>query len=77
MDERQKSLDIVSSERKKFEENITKEISSSEEKINKGKVEALKEASDLAIDIAEEIINNLYVKKVDKKDLNKFSKDLN
>jgi F0F1-type ATP synthase membrane subunit b/b' len=77
MDERQKSLDIVSSERKKFEENITKEISSSEEKINKGKVEALKEASDLAIDIAEEIINNLYFKKVDKKDLNKFSKDLN
>tara|TARA_B100000459_G_C8597106_1_gene210246 strand:+ start:1822 stop:2235 length:414 start_codon:yes stop_codon:yes gene_type:complete len=77
MDERQKSLDIVSSERKKFEENITKEISSSEEKISKGKVEALKEASDLAIDIAEEIINNLYVKKVDKKDLNKFSKDLN
>ena len=59
------------------EENISKEISSSEEKINKGKVEALKEASDLAIDIAEEIINNLYVKKVDKKDLNKFSKDLN
>jgi len=77
MDERQKSLDIVSSERKKFEKNISKEISSSEEKINKGKVEALKEASDLAIDIAEEIINNLYVKKVDKKDLNKFSKDLN
>jgi F0F1-type ATP synthase membrane subunit b/b' len=77
MDERQKSLDIVSSERKKFEENISKEISSSEEKINKGKTEALKEASDLAIDIAEEIINNLYVKKVDKKDLNKFSKDLN
>ena len=39
--------------------------------------EALKEASDLAVDIAEEIINNLFVKKVDKKDLNKFSKDLN
>jgi F0F1-type ATP synthase membrane subunit b/b' len=77
MDERQKSLDIVSSERKKFEENMSKEISSSEEKINKGKVEALKEASNLAEDIAEEIINNLYVKKVDKRDLNKFSKDLN
>ena len=29
------------------------------------------------IDIAEEIINNLFVKKVDKRDLNKFSKDLN
>ena len=77
MEERQKSLNIISSERKKFDENISKEISSSEKKINKGKVEALKEASDLAIDIAEEIINNLYVKKVDKKDLNKFSKDLN
>ena len=77
MDERQKNLDKISSERKKFEETISKEISSSEEKINKGKSEALKEASDLAVDIAEEIINNLFVKKVDKKDLNKFSKDLN
>ena len=77
MDERQKNLDKISSERKKFEETISKEIFSSEEKINKGKSEALKEASDLAVDIAEEIINNLFVKKVDKKDLNKFSKDLN
>ena len=77
MDERQKNLDKISSERKKFEETISKEISSSEEKINKGKSEALKEASDLAVDIAEEIINNLFVKKVDKKDLNKFSRDLN
>ena len=77
MDERQKNLDKISSERKKFEETISKEISSSEEKINKGKSEALKEVSDLAVDIAEEIINNLFVKKVDKKDLNKFSKDLN
>ena len=77
MDERQKNLDKISSKRKKFEETISKEISSSEEKINKGKSEALKEASDLAVDIAEEIINNLFVKKVDKKDLNKFSKDLN
>ena len=73
----QKNLDKISSKRKKFEETISKEISSSEEKINKGKSEALKEASDLAVDIAEEIINNLFVKKVDKKDLNKFSKDLN
>ena len=62
MDERQKNLDKISSERKKFEETISKEISSSEEKINKGKSEALKEASDLAVDIAEEIINNLFVK---------------
>ena len=77
MDERQKNLDKISSERKKFEETISKEISSSEEKINKGKSEALNEASDLAVDIAEEIINNLFVKKVDKKDLNKFSKNLN
>ena len=64
MDERQKNLDKISSERKKFEETISKEISSSEEKINKGKSEALKEASDLAVDIAEEIINNLFVKKI-------------
>ena len=64
MDERQKNLDKISSERKKFQETISKEISSSEEKINKGKSEALKEASDLAVDIAEEIINNLFVKKI-------------
>ena len=77
VDERQKTSDIVSSERKKFEENISKEILLAEGGINKGKNEALKEASNLALDIAEEIINNLYVKNVDKKDLNKFSKNLN
>ena len=77
VDERQKTSDIVSSERKKFEENISKEILLAEEGINKGKNEAFNEASNLALDIAEEIINNLYVKNVDKKDLNKFSKNLN
>ena len=77
VDERQKTSDIVSSERKKFEENISKEILLAEGGINKGKNEALKEASNLALDIAEEIINNIYVKNVDKKDLNKFSKNLN
>ena len=77
MDERQKNLEIISSKRKHFEENVSKEISSSEKEIKKNKIKALKEASSLAEDIAEEIINNLYIKKVSKKDLNKFSKDLN
>ena len=77
MDERQKNLEIISSKRKHFEENVSKEISSSEKEIKKNKIKALKEASSFAEDIAEEIINNLFVKKVSKKDLNKFSKDLN
>ena len=77
MDERQKNLEIISSKRKHFEEDVSKEISSSEKEIKKNKIKALKEASSLAEDIAEEIINNLFVKKVIKKDLNKFSKDLN
>ena len=77
MDERQKNLEIISSKRKHFEENVSKEISSSEKEIKKNKIKALKDASSLAEDIAEEIINNLFVKKVSKKDLNKFSKDLN
>ena len=77
MDERQKNLEIISSKRKHFEEDVSKEISSSEKEIKKNKIKALKEASSLAEDIAEEIINNLFVKKVSKKDLNKFSKDLN
>ena len=77
MDERQKNLEIISSKRKHFEENVSKEISSSEKEIKKNKIKALKETSSLAEDIAEEIINNLYIKKVSKKDLNKFSKDLN
>ena len=64
MDERQKNLDKISSERKKFEETISKEISSSEEKIFSYYFSSIP-------------INNLFVKKVDKKDLNKFSKDLN
>lgn len=77
MDERQKNLEIISSKRKQFEENVSKEIFSSEKEIKKNKIKALKEASSLAEDIAEEIINNLYIKKVSKKDLNKFSKGLN
>ena len=31
----------------------------------------------VAEDIAEEMLNNLFVKKVEKKDLNKFSKTFN
>ena len=77
VNERQKNLEIISLKRKQFEENVSKEISSSEKEIKKNKIKALKETSSLAEDIAEEIINNLYIKKVSKKDLNKFSKDLN
>ena len=52
MDERQKNLEIISSKRKHFEENVSKEISSSEKEIKKNKIKALKEASSFAEDIA-------------------------
>ena len=38
MDERQKNLEIISSKRKHFEENVSKEISSSEKEIKKNKI---------------------------------------
>ena len=75
--ERQKSLEEISLKRNEFEEKVSKDIALSENDINKSKESALKDISSVAEDIAEEMLNNLFVKKVEKKDLNKFSKNLN
>jgi len=77
MDERQRNLEKISLKRKEFEDKVSKDILSSESKINKSKSSALVDISSVAEDIAEEMLNNLFVKKVEKKDLNKFSKNLN
>ena len=77
MDERQRNLEKISLKRKEFEDKVSKDILSSENKINKSKSSALVDISFVAEDIAEEMLNNLFVKKVEKKDLNKFSKNLN
>jgi F-type H+-transporting ATPase subunit b len=77
MDERQKNLEKISLKRKEFEDKVSKDILSSESKINKSKSSALVDISSVAEDIAEEMLNNLFVKKVEKKDLSKFSKNLN
>ena len=77
MDERQRNLEKISLKRKEFEDKVSKDILSSESKINKSKSSALVDISSVAEDIAEEMLNNLFVKKVKKKDLNKFSKNLN
>jgi F0F1-type ATP synthase membrane subunit b/b' len=77
MDERQRNLEKISLKRKEFEDKVSKDILSSESKINKSKSSALVDISSVAEDIAEEMLNNLFVKKVEKKDLSKFSKNLN
>ena len=77
MDERQRNLEKISLKRKEFEDKVSKDILSSESKINKSKSSALVDTSSVAEDIAEEMLNNLFVKKVEKKDLSKFSKNLN
>jgi F-type H+-transporting ATPase subunit b len=77
MDERQRNLEKISLKRKEFEDKVSKDILSSESKINKSKSSALIDISSVAEDIAEEMLNNLFVKKVEKKDLSKFSKNLN
>lgn len=77
MDERQRNLEKISLKRKEFEDKVSKDILSSESKINKSKSSALVDISSVAEDIAEEMLNNLFVKKVEKKDLNKFSKTFN
>ena len=77
MDERQKNLEKISLKRKEFEDKVSKDILLSESKINKSKSSALVDISSVAEDIAEEMLNNLFVKKVEKKDLSKFSKNLN
>ena len=76
MDERQRNLEKISLKRKEFEDKVSKDILSSESKINKSKSSALIDISSVAEDIAEEMLNNLFVKKVEKKDLSKFSKNL-
>ena len=75
--ERQKHMEKISIRRNEFEEKVSKDIASSENDINKSKESALKDISSVAEDIAEEMLNNLFVKKVEKRDLNKFSKNLN
>ena len=77
MSERQKNMEKISIRRNEFEEKISKDIASSENDINKSKESALKDISSVAEDIAEEMLNNLFVKNVEKRDLNKFSKNLN
>ena len=77
MTERQKSLEKISLKRKEFEDKALRDITSSENTITESKYLALKDISLVAEDIAEEMLNNLFVKKVEKKDLSKFSKNLN
>ncbi|MBT4696189.1 MAG: hypothetical protein HOB71_04980, partial [Alphaproteobacteria bacterium] len=60
-----------------FEEKVSRDIESSEADISKSKESALMDISLVAEDLAEEMLNNLFVKKVEKKDLNKFSKTFN
>ena len=53
MDERQKNLEKISLKRKEFEDKVSKDILSSESKINKSKSSALVDISSVAEDIAE------------------------
>ena len=77
MTERQKNLEEISFKRNEFEEKVSRDIESSEADISKSKESALMDISLVAEDLAEEMLNNLFVKKVEKKDLNKFSKTFN
>ena len=77
MTERQKNLEEISLKRNEFEEKVSRDIESSEADIRKSKDSALMDISLVAEDLAEEMLNNLFVKKVEKKDLNKFSKTFN
>ena len=65
MDERQKNLDKISSEKKRerdLKKLYLKRFPHPKKKLIKVNLRHFKEASDLAVDIAEEIINNLFVK---------------
>ncbi len=77
MTERQKNLEEISLKRNEFEEKVSRDIESSEADISKSNKSALMDISLVAEDLAEEMLNNLFVKKIEKKDLNKFSKTFN
>ena len=74
---RKKILDLNDSEKKKFDEEISKEIKKAEDEILINKDLAMSRISEIAEEITAEMLSNILPGEVDKKSLEKLSKDIN
>ena len=74
---RKKILDLNDSEKRKFGEEISKEIKKAEDEILINKDLAMSRISEIAEEITAEMLSNILPGEVDKKSLEKLSKDIN
>ncbi|SUZ68847.1 uncharacterized protein METZ01_LOCUS21701 [marine metagenome] len=74
---RKKILDLNDSEKRKFDEEISKEIKKAEDEILINKDLAMSRISEIAEEITAEMLSNILPGEVDKKSLEKLSKDIN
>ena len=74
---RKKILDLNDSEKRKFYEEISKEIKKAEDEILINKDLAMSRISEIAEEITAEMLSNILPGEVDKKSLEKLSKDIN
>ena len=74
---RKKILDLNDSEKRKFDEEILKEVKKAEDEILTNKDLAMSRISEIAEEITAEMLSNILPGEVDKKSLEKLSKDIN
>tara|TARA_B100001146_G_scaffold38106_1_gene31772 strand:- start:109 stop:588 length:480 start_codon:yes stop_codon:yes gene_type:complete len=74
---RKKILDLNDSEKRKFDEEISEEVKKAEDEIFTKKDLAMSRISEIAEEITAEMLSNILPGEVDKKSLEKLSKDIN
>ena len=74
---RKKILDLNDSEKRKFDEEILKEVKKAEDEILINKDLAMSRISEIVEKITAEMLSNILPGEVDKKSLEKLSKDIN
>ena len=74
---RQKIIDLNDNEKRKLDEEILKEIKKVEDEILKNKDLAMSRISEISEEIASAMLSNILPGDVDKKNLEKLSKDIN
>ena len=74
---RKKILDLNDSEKRKFDEEISKEVKKAEDEILINKDLAMSRISEIVEEITTEMLSNILPGEVDKKSLEKLSKDIN
>ncbi|MEE3165259.1 MAG: hypothetical protein VX241_01760 [Pseudomonadota bacterium] len=74
---RQKIIDLNDNKKRKLDEEISKEVKNVEDEILKNKDLAMSRISEVSEEIASAMLSNILPGDVDKKNLEKLSKDIN